>query len=190
VRRALNFVLSLIDPRSWMQLLRLVHYYGYTHARERGKVRMGRGVRFAPNVSIKNGERVQIGDRSHIGARCHLWAGDTEGRVIIDDDCLFGPEVFITVANYGRDPGRPVMTQPRVERDVVIGRDVWLGARVMVLPGVSIGDGCIVGAGSVVSRSLPPLAIAVGNPARVIGWRGAEHQVEGDMPDVVPRQSS
>ena len=45
------------------------------------------------------------------------------------------------------------MDQPKLERDVVIGDDVWLGARVMVVPGVEIGDGCIIGASSVVTRS-------------------------------------
>ena len=64
------------------------------------------------------------------------------------------------------------MDQPKVERDVVVGDDVWLGARVMVVAGVEIGDGCIIGASSVVTRSLPAGSIAVGNPARVIGHRG------------------
>ena len=64
------------------------------------------------------------------------------------------------------------MDQPKLERDVVVGDDVWLGARVMVVPGVEIGDGCIIGASSVVTRSVPAGSIAVGNPARVVGRRG------------------
>ena len=64
------------------------------------------------------------------------------------------------------------MDQPRVERSVVIGDDVWLGARVIVVAGVEIGDGCIIGASSVVTRSIPAGSIAVGNPARVVGRRG------------------
>ena len=64
------------------------------------------------------------------------------------------------------------MDQPKVERDVVIGDDVWLGARVMVVAVVEIGDGCIIGASSVVTRSIPAGSIAVGNPARVVGHRG------------------
>ena len=64
------------------------------------------------------------------------------------------------------------MDQPKLERDVVIGDDVWLGARVIVVAGVEIGDGCIIGASSVVTRSIPAGSIAVGNPARVVGQRG------------------
>jgi acetyltransferase-like isoleucine patch superfamily enzyme len=51
---------------------------------------------------------------------------------------------------------------------VLIEDDVWIGAGVLVLKGVTIGHGTVVAAGSVVTRSLPPLVIAGGNPARVI----------------------
>ncbi len=54
---------------------------------------------------------------------------------------------------------------------VRIGNSVWLGAKVTVLKGVSIGDGAIVGANAVVSSDLPPGAVAVGVPARVMRIR-------------------
>lgn len=170
--RALGFGVSLLDPRAWFQLFRLVHYYNYSHVTPRRLADIGPGVRMAPNVSLANGERIKIGAYSHIGARCSIWAGDSVGRIILGRHALLGPEVFITASNYQTEPGTPVMDQPRLERDVVIGDDVWLGARVMVVAGVEIGDGCIIGASSVVTRSIPAGSIAVGNPARVIGHRG------------------
>jgi len=140
----------------------------------------------APNVSLRNGERISIGDRSQIGTRCSLWAGDTSGRITIGEHALFGPEVYVTASNYETVAGTPVMHQRRIERDVVIGRNVWLGARVIVLPGVTIGDGCIVGAGAVVTRSLPTDAIAVGVPARVVGQR---RQSDGSVAGAVDESS-
>ena len=169
--RIMAFLRSIVDPRSWFHALRLLHYYHYTHVGERGRVAMGQAVLFAPNVSLAHGERVAIGDRSHIGARCALWAGPSSARITIGRDCLFGPEVFLTAANYGTAPDRLVLEQPRREADIVIGDDVWLGARVLVVAGVTVGDGCIVGGGSVVTRSLPPGVIAAGVPARPVARR-------------------
>ncbi len=55
--------------------------------------------------------------------------------------------------------------------EVVIGNGVWIGDSVILLSGVHIGDGAVIGAGSVVTKSVPPYAIAVGNPAKVIKYR-------------------
>ena len=54
---------------------------------------------------------------------------------------------------------------------VILGHDVWLGYGVKILSGVKIGNGAVVGAGAVVAKDIPPYAIAVGNPARVIKYR-------------------
>lgn len=66
----------------------------------------------------------------------------------------------------------------RADQAVVIGNDVWIGARVVIRRGVTIGDGAIIGAGSVVTRDIPPYAIAAGVPARVIKMRFSEPTVE------------
>jgi acetyltransferase-like isoleucine patch superfamily enzyme len=171
IRKLGAAILSIVDPRSYLHALRLLHYYGYSHVQPRRKLNLGEGVRMAPNVSIVNGERIAIGARSRIGANCYLWAGDDTGRITIGAGCSLAPEVFVTASNYGLEPGVHFLDQPRDEQDVVIGKDVWLGARVFVGPGVTIGDGCVVGAGAVVTSSLPPNSIAVGVPARVVRTR-------------------
>lgn len=149
----------------------MVHYYGYSHIRERGHITIGYRSRFAPNLSIRNGRRIIIGRECHIGERCYLWAGDSSGKIHIGDHVSLAPEVFITASDYQFIAGTPFRMQPRMERDVTIGCDVWLGARVVVTAGVTIGDGCIVGAGAVVTKDLPPGAIAAGVPAKVIRLR-------------------
>jgi virginiamycin A acetyltransferase len=53
-----------------------------------------------------------------------------------------------------------------------IGNDVWIGANAVVLPEVSrIGDGAVIGAGAVVNRDVPPYAVVLGNPGRVVKYR-------------------
>ena len=169
--RALRGLLAAIDPRAYLHLLRMVNYYNYTHVKPRRRIKCGSGAAISPDVSFANPERIEIGRNVSIGSRCHLWAGPASGRILIGDDCLFGPEVMITAADYRFNDGSPVTRQKMDEGDIIIGRDVWLGARVIVLSGVTIGDGAIVGAGAVVTKSVTAGAIVVGQPARVVGHR-------------------
>ena len=172
MRRLRGFLASILDPRPYFHLFRLVHYYNYSHVRERRRLAMEDGVKMAPNVSLRNGQRISIGAGSHIGERCSLWAGDRHGRIVIGHHALFGPEVFVTASNYEfSDRARPVMDQPRIERDVVIGESTWLGRGAVILPGVTVGAGAIVAAGAVVSRDVSAWTVVGGVPAREIGRR-------------------
>ena len=56
----------------------------------------------------------------------------------------------------------------------VIGHDTWMGWGASVMAGVTIGTGAVIGAGSVVTHDVPPYAVAVGVPARVIRKRFAD----------------
>ena len=58
---------------------------------------------------------------------------------------------------------------------VVLGHDVWIGHGAVVLPGVKIGIGAAIGAGAVVSKDVPPFAVVVGIPAKVIRFRFDEN---------------
>jgi len=62
--------------------------------------------------------------------------------------------------------------------NVRIGNDVWIGRGALILSGVAIGDGAIVGAESVVAKDIPPYAVVVGNPARVIRKRFDDEIIE------------
>lgn len=164
-------VRDLLHPSTLVHLAKLVRFQVYSHVLPRRQLVAGPGLRMSPTASLRNGSRIVLGRDVHIGERSCLWAGDTTGTITLGDNALLAPEVFITASNYETAPGIPVMDQPKIERDVVIGADVWLGARVIVLPGVTIGDGAVVGGGAVVAHDLPAGCIAVGVPARVVGWR-------------------
>ena len=58
-----------------------------------------------------------------------------------------------------------------MEEDVEIGSDVTL------LAGVHIGRGAAVGSGSVVRNSIPPYAIAIGNPCKIVGFTFTPEQI-------------
>lgn len=162
---------SLIDPRAWAHLVRLVNYYNYSHVAPMRQIRFGAQPNVSPDAVFSHPERIEIGDRVRIGSRCHIWAGPRDGRIRIGNDVLFGPEVMLTAATYCYNEGSPVGVQAMREDDIVIGNDVWLGTRAIVLPGISIGDGAIIAAGAVVKDDVPAMAIVAGSPARIVGQR-------------------
>jgi GT2 family glycosyltransferase/acetyltransferase-like isoleucine patch superfamily enzyme len=162
---------SLLDPRTYVHALKLLHYYHYTHVAEVGKLHRGSDVRLAPNVSLSNAERITIGARSRMGARTSLWAGDHHGRITIGEETVFGPDCFLTASNYGIEAGTVFLDQAKEESDITIGDGVWFGTGVVVLAGVTIGDGTIVAAGAVVAQDLPANVIAGGVPAKVLRER-------------------
>ena len=177
---------SLLDLRTYLHALRLAHFTSYSHVRQVRRLDLGDGVSMAPNVSFRNAERISIGAGSHIGEHSVLWAGNNTGRIIIDEKCLFAPNVTVTASNYGIVQGDvAIMDQPKDERDIVIGDGAWLGANVVVLAGVTIGEGAVVAAGAVVTKDLPALCIAGGVPAKVIGVRptAAPERTTGPSPE-------
>ncbi len=169
--RLFSGVISILDPRAYIHVFRLLHFYNYSHLQPRKAMALGYGSSMAPNVSLRNGHLIAIGEHCHIGERSSLWAGDQKGRIIIGNYVSLAPEVFITASDYSFTKGIPFRQQPKRDRDVIIGDDVWLGNKAIVTAGVTIGPGCIIGAGAVVTKDLPPNSIAGGVPARVIKSR-------------------
>lgn len=61
---------------------------------------------------------------------------------------------------------------------IKIGNDVWIGVESMILDGVTVGDGAVVGARSVVTKDVPPYAVVVGIPAKIIKYRFDEEVIK------------
>lgn len=139
----------------------------------RDEVEVAPGSVLAPSVVI--GRRTKINAASHldpceIGSYCAI-AGRLVVRPANHLTQYLGIQNEAQVRVIG---GRPLLDQPRPVR---IGHGVWIGDTVVILGGVTIGNGAIVGAGAVVTKPVPPYAIAVGNPARVVGYRYPEEIV-------------
>lgn len=62
-------------------------------------------------------------------------------------------------------------------RQIIFGHDVWIAQSATIMGGVKIGTGAVIGANAVVAKDIPPYAIAVGNPARVIKYRFDEETI-------------
>jgi dTDP-4-dehydrorhamnose 3,5-epimerase-like enzyme len=68
------------------------------------------------------------------------------------------------------------MKYPDKYLETIIEDGASIGAGAVILPGITVGLGAMVGAGAVVTRSVPPRAVVVGNPARIIGYTETEKQ--------------
>lgn len=132
--------------------------------------KLGQGTVIRPSASLTNPQNIFLGENVHINRNAYLWAG-TQSKIKIGDNFVCGPGIFITSDNHGIKRNQLIREQKGVEKDVVIGNDVWIGAYGIVLPGVTIGDGVVIAAGSVVTKDVAPYAIVAGVPAKEIGQR-------------------
>ncbi len=82
------------------------------------------------------------------------------------------------IMGNGWETFTPALNELPYKGDTVIGNDVWIGQNVTIMPGVHIGDGAIIGANSVVASDVPPYAIAVGNPCRIVRKRFGDELIE------------
>lgn len=128
--------------------------------------RCGKGVGFENGMIIRNPGRVSIGDRCTFSSFVVL---DAHGDITIGDDCLFALRVTVSTATH--DHGRDPMNAVTITKPVVIGNNVWFGVGATVLPGITIGDGAVVGAHALVTKDVPPRAIVVGVPGRILRYR-------------------
>jgi acetyltransferase-like isoleucine patch superfamily enzyme len=133
-------------------------------------ITIGSGVFIGRNtiLSCKNGD-IALADGVNVGFNCELFSAS---RVSVGKDTLLAAYCYVIGGDHeSSDPSQPVGMQARRSLGVTIGTGAWIGAGAKVLDGVTIGDGAVIGAGAVVREEVPPRAIAVGVPARVVGTR-------------------
>jgi virginiamycin A acetyltransferase len=140
---------------------------------------------------------IEVGDYSyyddsrgpeHFVARCVRYHFDFIGdRLIIGKFVAIaqGAQFIMNGANHPMDgfstfpfamfgfEDAPKLTPDRLgaRGDTMIGNDVWIGREAVIMPGVTVGDGAIIGTRAQVSRDVPPYAVVVGNPGRVVKLR-------------------
>jgi acetyltransferase-like isoleucine patch superfamily enzyme len=121
--------------------------------------------------SIPNIQNLIIEPYTYIGPNAIF---TTYAKIYIKSGTILGPRVKIHTGNHNYQGSMLPYDEIMISKDVVINNNVWIGGDVIILPGVNIGEGCVIGSGAVVSKSLPPLSIAVGNPIKIISTRNQE----------------
>ena len=114
------------------------------------------------DVSIGSGSNVEHHVRIGNGVRLHSNVFVPE-MSILEESCWLGPNVVLTNARYPTSASaKKELAGPHIEKGARIG------ANTTILPGIRIGAYALVGAGAVVTVDVPPGAVVVGNPARII----------------------
>jgi acetyltransferase-like isoleucine patch superfamily enzyme len=138
------------------------------------KIHLGDGVRFFGKVDILSGfvlsnPTLILNDRVDIGANVTFVVNR---EIVIEEDVNVASGVrFMDTDSHPRDAAARVADLgPPVDeiRPVRVCRYAWIGQNCFILKGVTIGEGAIIGVNSVVVNDIPPYAVAMGNPARVV----------------------
>ena len=122
-----------------------------------------------------------MGDYSYIGRHSRLIHAHVGKFCSIAGNCAIGMGSH-SIKNISTSPiftskknaiGKSWSHDNKFEeyKTIEIGNDVWIGQRAMIMGGVHIGNGAVIGAGAIVTKDIPPYAIAVGVPAKVIKYR-------------------
>ena len=88
-------------------------------------------------------------------------------NAVLGEDVNLAQGVTIGQTNRGRKAGVPV-----------IGDRVWIGANAIVVGAVSIGNDCLIGPGAYVNFDMPPGAVVIGNPGKIVSYAGSAGYVE------------
>ena len=120
---------------------------------------MGEGCNIGQNVVVSPG--VKLGRNVKIQNNVSIYTG-----VECEDDVFLGPSmVFTNVINP-----RSAVNRKNEYAKTIVKKGASIGANATIVCGHDIGEYAFIGAGAVVTKTVPPFALVVGNPARQIGW--------------------
>jgi acetyltransferase-like isoleucine patch superfamily enzyme len=151
----------------------------------KGQVKVGGNTRIIEAKLIGN---IEIGRWTTInGPNSDIWA--LVNKVRIGNFCSIARNVSIQEYDHHFDRITSYFVHANVfgdkmdkdivsKGDIIIGNDVWIGTQSVILSGATISDGVVIGANSVVNSFIPPYAIAVGSPAKVVKYRFSDQIIE------------
>ena len=128
--------------------------------------KVGRNFKFGYNSEFTDHRLIEIGDNVFMGLNTVI---NTHVPVKIGNDVMFGRSVTIMGGDHNMSKvGIPMryVKSGGTNIPIIIEDDVWVGSNVIILKGVVLAEGCVIGAGSVVTKSMLPYTICVGNPCK------------------------
>ena len=141
---------------------------------------MGKKVNFGFPSTIANPGHVFLHDYSRLQGQHVIY--NYTGKFIVKEYSGLSVGLVVVTGNHEPTVGVPqymlaISHLNDKETDIIVEEDVWIGARVTLLAGAHIGRGAVIGASSLVNKEIPPYAVAVGSPARIIASKFTIEQI-------------
>ena len=137
-------------------------------------VTIGRGTMIRPSsyYGIDLGKGIEIGNHSSIGPYSYVGCA---GKVVIGENVMIGPRCNIFPENHIFADGSIVIKNQGVQqKGIIIEDNCWVGGDVTILDGVRIGYGSVIGAGTLISKSIPPMSVVIDKRQKQIKNRSKE----------------
>jgi acetyltransferase-like isoleucine patch superfamily enzyme len=140
----------------------------FVSTRRTASFKTGKRFYVATGFHASSGVSICIGDDVYVGHAAHFGTDVTLKSNVLVASCVSFVGGDHQIDNVHVHVGR----NPRGQRrGVVVAEGAWLGHSCIIMDGVDIGEGAVIAAGAVVTKSVPPMAIFGGNPARLIRQR-------------------
>lgn len=146
------------------------HYYVKPDPAKFGH--FGKNAALGIPADLKNPRNIYLYDFARIGRRSTIMTMGNS-KFIMKRGCLTAEGLVVVTSNHRQHVGQFLSgkNEDNEYKDIIVEEDVWIGINVTLLAGAHIGRGAIIGACSVVTKEIPPYAVAVGNPAKVVKFK-------------------
>ena len=162
----------LFARKSWGWLMTKLYHYQYKHIHKTARVHY--------TADIYNPDNLIMAENTNIDAAAVIMNGRAKllfkrnSGAAIGLTAVTGNHMSVVGLNLKQVSNKikeEMDINHEMDKDIVVEEDVWIASNVTLLSGACLGRGCEVGAGSVVRGNIPPYAVVIGNPCKVVGFR-------------------
>lgn len=142
--------------------------------------------RIGRNVTVRNPLNLIMGENTNIDQDAFIMNG--RAKLIMKKNSGAAIGLLAVTGNHMSLVGKNIKQvtnelkdkydiNHEMDKDIIIEEDVWIASHVTLLSGAVLGRGCEIGAGSVIRGSIPPYAVVIGNPCKVVGFRFTPEEI-------------
>ncbi len=164
--------------KAWHKILTFLYHYQFKH--------ISKTARIQYSVKVANPDHLFMDENTNIDDGGIVM--NTRANLIIKKNSGAAVGLLAITGNHMSVVGKNLKqitektkeemdSNHEMDKDIIVEEDVWIAARVTLLSGSHLGRGCEVGSGSVVRGTIPPYAVVIGNPAKIVGFRFTPEEI-------------